>query len=59
MAGYKKYKDELSQENQTKKRGTLQNSQGNWTSDISTKAPAYLEDSSCVPRHITKAIQRN
>ena len=59
MAGYKKYKDELSQENQTEKRGTLRNSQGNRTSDISTKAPTYLEDSSHVPHHITKAIQRN
>ena len=59
MVGYKKYKDEISQENQTEKRRTLRNSQGNRTSNLSTKAPACVEDSSCVPCHITKAIPRN
>ena len=59
MVGYMKYKDEVPQEDQTKKGKTLRNNQGNQTSNLSTKTPTHMEDSFHVSRYITKTVPRN
>ena len=43
MVGHAKYKNELPQENQTKKGRPFQNSQGTQTGNLLTKAPFYME----------------
>ena len=59
MVGHVKYKNELPQENRTKKGRPFQNSQGTRNGNLSTKAPFYMENSPCLPHDFTKTIQRN
>ena len=59
MAGHVKHKNELSQEDWTQKGRSFQNSQGNRTSNLSTKASIHMENSPRVPRNFTKTVQRN
>ena len=59
MAGHTKHKNELSQEDQTKKGGPFQNSQGNRTGNLSTKASLQMENSPYLPCNFTKTVQRN
>ena len=59
MVGHAKHKDELSQEDQTQKGGSFRNSQGNQTSNLSTKTSIHMEDSPHVPCYFTKTVQGN
>ena len=59
MVGHAEYKNELPQENQTKKGRPFQNSQGIQAGNLSTKAPFYMENSPRLPCDFTKTIQRN
>ena len=59
MAGYTKHKDEIPQEDQTKKGRTFRNGQSNRTGDLLTKTPIHMEDSSHVPCYLIKTVPRN
>ena len=59
MAGHAEHKNELSQEDQTQKGRSFQNSQGNQTGNLSTKASTYMENSPRVPCYFTKTVQGN
>ena len=59
MAGHAKHKNELSQEDQAQKRRSFQNSKGNWTGNLLTKASIHMENSPHIPCHVTKTVQRN
>ena len=59
MAGHTKHKNELSQEDQTQKGRSFQNSQGNQTGNLLTKASIHMENSSRVPCYFIKTVQRN
>ena len=59
MVGHAKHKNELSQEDWTQKGRSFQNSQGNRTSNLSTKASIHMEDSPRVLHYFTKAVQGN
>ena len=58
MAGHLKRKNELSQEDRTKKGGSFRNSQGNQTGNLLTKTSLHMENSPCLSRDFAKTIQR-
>ena len=59
MVGHVKYKNELPQEDQTKKGRPFRNSQGTQTGNLSTKASFHMENSPHLPCNFTKTIQGN
>ena len=59
MVGHAEYKNELSQENRTKKGRPFRNTQSNQTSNLLIKAPFDMENSPHLPCNLTKTIQRN
>ena len=59
MVGHAKYKNELPQENRTKKGRPFRNSQGTRAGNLSIKTPFYMENPPCLQRNSTKTIQRN